>query len=73
MIISKNSKTPSLACLTLKLFVKITISANKGKEQDTPKLLLTSTKQIRQYRQLITFHDNKNKVNLFQVKNKIDI
>jgi hypothetical protein len=65
MIISKNSKTPSLACLTRKLLVKITISGNKGKEQETPKLLLTSTKQTLQYQQLITFHDNKNKANLF--------
>lgn len=51
MIMRRNSKTPSLACFTLKLFVKIIISGNKGKEQETPKLLLTSTKQIRQYRQ----------------------
>lgn len=73
MIISKNSSTPSRACFTRKLLVKITISGNKGKEQETPKLLLTSTKHILQYQQWITFHDNKNKVNLYCVKNKIDI
>lgn len=73
MIISKNSKTPTRACLTRKLFVKIFKSGNKGNAQETPKLLLTSTIQILQYRQLITFHDNKNKASLFYLKNKIDI